>query len=104
MGPATRAACRERLLMLIMSELLELLIPLAYLFCWLLSFYGLNSKVMGNVQSSRWRYVAVDDPAPVVYNVLAFAGADAMSLVINTTALWKVRQVNVLEVFRLVNT
>ena len=55
---------------LIVSESLEVIIPLAYLLCFIPAYYGPNSEILGNVKNSYWQYSSVDDIWGAISNLL----------------------------------
>ena len=41
---------------LVLAESLEIVIPLAYLLCFVIAFYGPNADILGNIKNSYWQY------------------------------------------------
>jgi len=98
---ARRAKCIDALFTMLLSEVLELFIPLAYLVCFLVAFNGPNKSVLGNIGAERWQYGKVenDEVGSAVTIILVFAGIDALSLVISAAALWLLRGINLWTFF-----
>ena len=42
--------------MLVLSESLEIVIPLSYLLCFLAAYYGPNADILGNIKNGYWQY------------------------------------------------
>ena len=41
---------------LVLSESLEIVIPLAYLLCFVIAYYGPNADILGNIKNDYWQY------------------------------------------------
>ena len=41
---------------LVLSECLEIVIPLAYLLCFVIAYYGPNAEILGNIKNDYWQY------------------------------------------------
>ena len=41
---------------LVLSESLEIVIPLAYLLCFVIAYYGPNADILGNIKNGYWQY------------------------------------------------
>ena len=66
---------------LLLGETLEILIPLAYLVCFLAAYHGPNAEILGNIKNDYWQYVRVDDLYILMRNLLILVGVDLISLV-----------------------
>ena len=42
--------------MLVLSESLEIVIPLSYLLCFVAAYYGPNADILGNIKNGYWQY------------------------------------------------
>ena len=42
--------------MLVLSESLEIIIPLSYLLCFVAAYYGPNADILGNIKNGYWQY------------------------------------------------
>ena len=42
--------------MLVLSESLEIVIPLSYLLCFLAAYYGPKADILGNIKNGYWQY------------------------------------------------
>ena len=89
----------ELLLEVLIAELTEFLVPLAFLLTFIASYYGPNSTLIGNVGSSYWKYDAVDDGKQYVQNILMFFFIDFCSVVACTIILWVFCQINLPKAF-----
>ena len=41
---------------LVLSESLEIVIPLAYLLCFVIAYHGPNADILGNIKNGYWQY------------------------------------------------
>ena len=41
---------------LVLAESLEIIIPLAYLLCFVIAYYGPNADILGNIKNGYWQY------------------------------------------------
>ena len=41
---------------LVLSECLEIVIPLAYLLCFVIAYHGPNADILGNIKNGYWQY------------------------------------------------
>ena len=41
---------------LVLAESLEIVIPLAYLLCFVIAYYGPNADILGNIKNGYWQY------------------------------------------------
>lgn len=41
---------------LVLAESLEIIIPLAYLLCFIIAYHGPNAEILGNIKNSYWQY------------------------------------------------
>ena len=55
-GESGKMACANALKDLVLSETLEFIMPLAYLSCFIVAYYGPNADVLGNVKNGYWHY------------------------------------------------
>ena len=87
------------LLEIVISELTEFLVPLAFLLTFIASYYGPNSNLIGNVGSSYWQYDAIDDGIQYVRTILMFFFIDFCSFVASGIILWLFCKINLAKAF-----
>ena len=56
-GESGRMACAEALKVLVLAETLEFIMPLGYMSCFIVAYFGPNANVLGNVKNGYWQYV-----------------------------------------------
>ena len=84
---------------LVINEMVEFMVPLAYLLCFTVAFYGPNSELFGNVKSSYWHYSAVEDVTEVIEVVLTFFTIDFGSTLVSFFLLWRFCRINLGQVY-----
>ena len=87
------------LLELALYELIEFIVPLAFLLTFLASYYGPNSTLIGNVGTDYWHYTAVKDIRHYVKNIMMFFILDVASAVVSGIVLWVFCKVNLFKTF-----
>ena len=90
---------RKAFLRLVLAELCEGLVHMAYIIGFAIAFYGPNSKLIGNVGFGCWHFKAVVDES---WNFLVMFGLfcmDLVSLLLNATIIWKTSHANIFQEF-----
>ena len=82
---------------LILIELMEVLVPFAYVITVLLAYYGPNAEILGNIRNDYWQYKSIDDIWKVVLVVLAMFIIDGSSAILVGCMLWKVCSIHFLR-------
>ena len=85
--------------MLVLAEMSGFILPLAYLICLTAAYIGPTAETLGNIKSSHWQYVAVEDLGKSAQNLLMFVGIDAISLVLSFFSLLFFCKVNLWKIF-----
>ena len=94
-----RKTKEEAIETLALTEILEILVPLAYTLTLLIAYYGPNAGILGNIQSGYWQYNAVDDVTKVLFPVFLMFSLDLVSAVIGGFLLWKFSTIKLLDEF-----
>lgn len=89
----------EMLQDLIISEIVEFVVPLSYLLCFSVAYFGPNANLLGNVGNSYWQYNAVEDVAHTIGNIFMFFMIDMCSLVVCSCLLWIFCRINLYRVY-----
>ena len=64
---------------LVINEMVEFIIPLSYLLCFLTAYFGPNSSLIGNVCNGLWQYAAVDGIGKTLETIGIFFIIDCLS-------------------------
>ena len=99
-GNATATTKQIKLLQeLVMNEVIEFQVPLCYLICFIMGYYGPNSGIIGNIGNSYWQYAAVENVTHTVQNVLAFFIFDVLGLLLTGALLWQYCRINLYNAY-----
>jgi hypothetical protein len=85
---------------LILTEKIETLVPLTYIICFAIAFYGPNAEILGNVKLDLWHFKPVLDIGNYMKNLFILFVVDLMSLVINGIILQTTCNINVFKIFQ----
>ena len=84
---------------LVLAEMCEGLIPLAYALSFAMSYYGPNAKLIGNVGADIWQYKANEDVFKTFMVLSGLFILDLISLLLNATFIWNCAQFNMFPEF-----
>ena len=73
---------------LMVAEMVECVVPLAYTLCFFTAYYGPNANLIGNIKNDYWQYVAVEDADQTIKNVSMFFFIDLLSGITCSLILW----------------
>ena len=74
------------------------LIGLIYLLLILMSYFGPNAKLLGNIKMSIWHFQSpIGDIQVFIYNVVFWMAVDLFSALISGMLLWHFCKANVLK-------
>ena len=85
---------------LILTERIETLVPLSFIICYAIAYYGPNAEILGNVKLELWHFRPVLDFGTYVKNVFVLFLVDFMSLVLNGIILPTTCNINIFDIFR----
>ena len=74
---------------LVISETLEVLIPLIYIISFVIGYHGHNASILGNIRNYYWQYQTVDDIGKKMYLLFAMVGIDIGVGIFSALILWK---------------
>ena len=87
------------MLMLIVNETVEAVVPLSYAIGFALAFYGPNAKLIGNVRGSHFGLKEVEDVQHLYLVLFQMFGIDACAMILSSIALWIFCQINLIQEF-----
>ena len=82
---------------LVLTEIIEILVPLSYLTTMLFAYYGPNAEILGNIKFGCWQFQPIEDIGKVVIAVMTMFIIDSSSAVIGCFWLWKSCSINALD-------
>ena len=83
---------------LVLTEKIETLVPLTYLICFAIAYYGPNSEILGNVKLDQWHFKPVLDIGNYMQNLFMLFGVDFLSLIMNGIILQTTCNINIFNV------
>ena len=99
-SPGTESATIEdEIKCLVLEEFLEVLVPAVYCSSFLVTYYGPNMEILGNVGSDMWQYEKVKDVAAELETTALLFLIDAVLAIVTGTILWLLCRVNALKSF-----
>ena len=91
-------AQREYLLVkFLLIEILEVLVPIAYVVTVLIAYYGPNAEILGNIRNDYWQYDDIDDIESSLQAVMIMCVIDGCSAIIGGYWIWRVSSIDCLE-------
>ena len=89
----------KAILNLIINESLEFLMPIAYVICLLMAYYGPNAKILGNIKNSYWQYIEIEDLEKTLLWIGMMFTVDIASAVISFAVLWIRCKINIIKMY-----
>ena len=96
---SVRKRKQKGIMKLLLAELVEGLVPLAYAIGFAMAFYGPNGSLTGNVLSNIWAYKKVNDFGRLITIQLILFVVDCLSVLFNTFLLYKFVNMNFMKEF-----
>ena len=87
------------LITLISNEATEFILPISYACVLLLSYYGPNAEIMGNIKNSSWQYAAIEDISDTLFWLVVMFLVDSISTATSLLLLWMFCNVNILKMY-----
>ena len=85
---------------LVLTERIETLVPLTYMICFAIAYYGPNAEILGSVKLTLWHYKSVLDIEKYMTSLFILFSVDFLSLIMNGIILWTTCNINMFKVFR----
>ena len=84
---------------MVLSGILEIILPIAYLLCFLAAYYGPNAGVLGNIKNDFWHFKALDDHWPTTEGLLLLTAFQTITFVLAGIFLYCSVNLNLFFVF-----
>ena len=84
---------------LVLVEMVEFIVPLSYLVCFITAYYGPNAHLMGNIRNAYWQYIVVEDVDQTISNIFLFFFIDLLSVITCLLMLWCSCRINLLKAY-----
>ena len=92
---------REKLIDLIQEltivEMVEIIVPLIYLLCFSMAYFGPNASMIGNIKNSYWQYIGIVDVEYSINIVCLFFFIDLFSGIGCYLMLWIICRINLFK-------
>ena len=85
---------------LVLTERIETLVPLTYMICFAIAYYGPNAEILGSVKLTLWHYKSVLDIGKYMTSLFILFSVDFLSLIINWIILRTICNINIIKIFR----
>ena len=82
---------------LTVNELVEVLVPLTFLICFLSAYYGPNAEKIGGVKSDQFHYQPITDIHEFIKKLMIFMIVDFCSVILLGTMLWLTCKISLLR-------
>ena len=82
---------------LVLTERIETLVPLTYMICFAIAYYGPNAEILGNFKLELWQFRPVLDIGNYMKSVFILFVVDFASLVINGIILHTTCNINIFK-------
>ena len=84
---------------LTINELIEVVMPMTFLVCFLFAYYGPNAEIIGGVKSSHFHYEPVTNINGFVQKMILFLLVDLFSVIFVGTLLWLSCKINLIRAY-----
>ena len=82
---------------LLLTEIVEVLVPISYLLTMFIAYYGPNAEILGNIRNGCWHFKPIQHIGELVSSVTVMCLIDSSSAIIVGIWLWKTCSLNFLE-------
>ena len=83
-----------------LTERIETIVPLTYMICFAIAYYGPNAEILGNVKLDLWQYKPVLDFGNYIRGVFILFVIDFMSLFLNGIILLTTCKINIFNILQ----
>ena len=85
---------------LTICELVEFQTPLSFMIVYVVTYYGPNSCLFGNISNDYWAYEAIDNIGKDLENMMNLFLVDFLSIIISAIALWYTCKIDIFKSLR----
>ena len=86
---------------LVKTERIETVVPAIYIICVLMSWFGPNGTILGNIKLTIWHYAAIEDFQAFLHTISIFLFVDFMSFVTNGILPWSTVKINIFKTLQM---
>ena len=88
---------KEETMGLVAVEMIEMLVPIAYIITFIIAFYGKNAELIGGVKFGGWQHKEVDDLISFSSDLMMMFAIDFTALIVSAILLWRYASINLLS-------
>ena len=88
---------KEETMGLVAVEMIEMLVPIAYIITFTIAFYGKNAELIGGVKFGGWQHKEVDDLISFSSDLMMMFAIDFTALIVSAILLWRYASINLLS-------
>ena len=90
-------ACKETLGELIINEIIELVVPFAFVCTYTIAYYGPNAPILGNIGNDYWHFRKVEEILPLIKWAFIICLIDFISTLVTGMMLWKYCRIHLMR-------
>ena len=79
---------------MVVVEIVEILMPIAYAISILMAYYGPNSEIMGNIRNDYWSYIKIENLGSLLAGIFKMFFIDVFSFLLGSGLIWKFSSFN----------
>ena len=91
---------QEMIAELTLTERIETLVPLTYILCYAIAYYGPNAEILGSVKLDLWQFKPILDFDKYMTSLFLLFSVDFLSLITNGIILWTTCNINMFKIFQ----
>ena len=79
---------------MVVVEIVEIIMPIAYTISILMAYYGPNSEIMGNIGNDYWGYRKIENLGGLLAGLCKMFSLDVFSFILGSALIWKFSSLN----------
>ena len=79
---------------MVVVEIVEMILPIAYAISILMAYYGPNSEIMGNIRNDYWSYIKIENLGSLLAGIFKMFFIDVFSFLLGSGLIWKFSSFN----------
>ena len=79
---------------MVVIEIVEIIMPIAYAISILMAYYGPNSEIMGNIGNDYWSYIKIKNLGSLLAGIFKMFSIDVFSFLLGSCLIWKFSSFN----------
>ena len=79
---------------MVVVEIVEIIMPIAYTISILMAYYSPNSEIMGNIGNDYWGYRKIENLGGLLAGLCKMFSLDVFSFILGSGLIWKFSSLN----------